>query len=168
MKLTQLIGAAIATFGLSLAVQAAPAGLLHPDGAALTGPIQSGVTLIYGGGGGGGGGGGHSSGGGWGGHGGWSGNSGSGRSYGSSHISSGKNYGSSHTYIGGKRYGVTHIYSGERHHVLGGYAGGRHRRVYRGGGWYGYGWGDQSCFAECLTSGYSPAYCTANSWEFCY
>jgi hypothetical protein len=44
------------------------------------------------------------------------------------------------------------------------------------GGGYGYGWdgpylygyeGGGSCFAECLTAGYSPAYCSANSWQFC-
>lgn len=47
-----------------------------------------------------------------------------------------------------------------------------HRRGYwRNGYWYGYdygGIGGDSCYAECRVQGYSPAYCTANAYAFCW
>ncbi len=49
----------------------------------------------------------------------------------------------------------TNMYRGRRGH-------------WRHGHWYGWGYNDQSCFAECRAEGYSPAYCYANSYEFCY
>ncbi len=46
----------------------------------------------------------------------------------------------------------------------------RRRGYWRHGHWYWYGGigGDSSCYPECLAQGYSPAYCTANAYAFCW
>ena len=47
----------------------------------------------------------------------------------------------------------------------------RRRGYWRNGHWYRYGYGGigwDSCYAECLAEGYSPAYCTANAYAFCW
>ena len=182
MKLRHLISVAAATFGLALAAQAAPAGPT-PGGPALAW-THNGVTLAGGGhtssgGGGGGGGGGHYSGGG-----GYSGQhiySGGG-SYSGKHIYNGSgSYSGKNIYSGGGSYSGKHIYSGSGKTtaamdatapmaltavtMAGAITGGIGAAA--AGAYYGYGT-DESCFAECLTSGYSPAYCTANSWQFCW
>ena len=166
MKLKHLIGVAAATFGLALAAQAAPAGPT-PGGAALAW-THNGVTLA----------GGHTGPHTYSGSGGYTGPhiyGGSG-GYSGKHIYTGSgSYSGKHIYSGSGGYTGKHIYSGNgRYRTYGAYGrhdGWRHHRGYwRGRGWgtdYGYGT-DESCFAECLTSGYSPAYCTANSWQFCW
>lgn len=63
-------------------------------------------------------------------------------------------------------------FSGNRYSGL--RAGGYHRGrgYWRGGRWYafdGYGVaGGGSCYWNCLEAGYSPAYCSANAYDFCY
>ena len=163
MKLRHLIGVAAATFGLALAAQAARAGPA-PDGTVLAW-TPNGVTLA-------GAHGPHSGTGGFGGGGGYTGphfHSGIG-SYSRPNSYSGS-YNSKRIYSSPQIY-KPHIYSrGESYRtygVHGRHDGWRHHRGHWRGGWYGWGYGtDESCFAECLSAGYSPAYCTANAWSFC-
>jgi hypothetical protein len=183
MKLRHLIGVAAATFGLALAAQAAPAG--PAPGSTALAWTPNGVTLAgghgpHGGSGSGGYSGPHSYGGG-GGYSGLRSYSGSG-SYSRPHSYSGSYSGSQiysrsgsykgpHTYSGSGPYKGPHIYSRNNYRTYGAYGhhdGWRHHRGHWRGGWYGWGPGtDESCFAECRSAGYSPAYCTANAWSFC-
>ncbi len=166
MKLT-LAGAAIATFGLSLAVQAAPAGPVRQGGAPLTGHTGNGVILVHNPGAGGGGphgGGGYYGGGGLGS---WK-SGGPGNWKSSGNWKGSGNWKSSGNWKGNRNWKGTGNWKGA---PAGAHWGWRHGRrgYWYGGNWYWWGGGfGGSCFAECLTSGYSPAYCTANSWEFCY
>ena len=169
MKLRHLIGVAAATFGLALAAQAAPAGPT-PDGTALAW-THNGVTLAGR-------------------------NGGSGAlqrqrklqrqcgGYSGPHIYNGSgSYSSKHIYNGSGSYSSKHIYNAQLKAHLQRQWKLPHLWRLRASRWlapspgvlarprlghcYGYGT-DESCFAECLTSGYSPAYCTANSWQFCW
>jgi len=59
--------------------------------------------------------------------------------------------------------GMHHHHDRDRYHGRRGYW--RHGHWY----WYGYGGiGGDSCYPECLAEGYSPAYCTANAYAFCW
>ena len=170
MKLRHLIGVAAATFGLALAAQAAPAGPA-PDGSVLAW-TPNGVTLA-------------------GAHGPHSGTGGFGgaapaEATPAPHFDSGMarklqppqqlqrqlqqqahlqqpgNLQAAHLQPGRK---LPHLWRSRASRWLAPSPGALARRLVRLGV-TGYGT-DESCFAECLSAGYSPAYCTANAWSFC-
>ncbi len=170
MKLLHLIAAAVAVTGLSLPVLSASAGPVPQDTEALKGQTESSVTLAghhHSGGGGG------FSGGGW----------RPGGSFAGPRFNASPRFNAAPRFNSGVRsYSVPNSYSGAQHYrhyngTPGGarwrHDGDRHRRGYwRHGHWYygysGYYGSDGSCYPECRAAGYSPAYCYANAWSFCY
>ncbi len=154
MKLTHLIVAAVAVIGLSLTVQAASAGSVVLDGSALKTQPGRGLTLIH------------------------------------MHSSSSGGPGSYHpsfSYPHSPGMGTHPSWSGVHPNWTGthpnwksvhpNWTGMHHHRhdgrrgYWRHGHWYGYGYGGiggDSCYPECLAEGYSPAYCTANAYAFCW
>ncbi|MGO9174362.1 MAG: hypothetical protein ACLP7P_20685 [Rhodomicrobium sp.] len=152
MKLTHLIAAAVAAVCLSLPVQAASAGSVVQEGAALKGQSVSAVTLV---------------GGGPKGPGSWSGSKGPG-SWSGSKWSGSKGPGSK--WSGSKGPGYKWSGKGVPHGARWGWRGGR-RGYWYGGVWYWWGpvgvYGG-SCYWNCINAGFGPGYCSAYSFNFCY
>ncbi len=192
MSIKKLTVVAVATLGLSLGAYSASAGPVNEGAPLSSAKVPSTFTLVHGGGGGGGhggggggggfGGGGHSFGGGGGvgfsgGHGGmgFSGSMGHGMGF-SGHamgFNGGHNFGPGR-FNGGRtafyRPGIVHggrtvIHNGHR-----GYWRHGHFYPFFGVGlWdYGYGYGGGSCYWNCRSQGYSPGYCSAYAYNFCY
>lgn len=174
MEIKYLFAGALAALGFSLVIQSAFADSIGQYPSAQSGAL----TLIHGGGGGGGSGG-HGGGfGGAGGHG-WSGG-GIDRGWSGSHsggisVPHSKSMGSAGTRGLISRPGTRALRIAPRRvHGIRGWHG--HRRGYwRGGLWYSYdcdiwgdcGWEVDSCYADCLSEGYGPAYCQIHAWDDC-
>ncbi len=172
MSIKKLTVAAVAALGLSLGAYSASAGPLNEGAALSSATAPSTFTLV----GHGGGGGGHGGGGGMGGMGG-----GGGMGFGGGH-GMGFSSGMGHSFGGmGMSHGSGQFYSGRTagRGVYGGqtainghrgyWRNGRFFPFYGVGLWdYGYGYGGGSCYWNCRSAGYSPGFCSANAYSFCY